>query len=200
MFNHGRSPPAFLLTAAFVTCAVALQSAAAVEPRSVEVEGTQFKVTLTDGHVLRSSELVGATLTVATSSGPLRLRIDTVERDPDAKNPPVWLHSFSTEAPDGSFHNLCEAGPDGRRQGFPLAFRPRRGGALEPAEPGSFELVCTGRARGKCVRFGYLPWTSDAMREVYNACVRVVRADYCGDGRSWTRDGTLIRFQDLAGR
>ena len=99
MFNHGRSPPAFLLTAAFVTCAVALQSAAAVEPRSVEVEGTQFKVTLTDGHVLRSSELVGATLTVATSSGPLRLRIDTVERDPDAKNPPVWLHSFSTEAP-----------------------------------------------------------------------------------------------------
>lgn len=196
MFNHGRSPPAFLLTAAFVTCAVALQSAAAVEPRSVEVEGTQFKVTLTDGHVLRSSELVGATLTVATSSGPLRLRIDTVERDPDAKNPPVWLHSFSTEAPDGSFHNLCEAGPDGRRQGFPLAFRPRPGGALEPAEPGSFELVCTGRARGKCVRFGYLPWTSDAMREVYNACVRVVRADYCGEGEGTTRTGTLIDHYD----
>ena len=60
MFNHRRSPPAFLLTAAFVTCA-ALQSAAAVEPQSVEVEGTELKVTLRDGHVLRSPELVGAT-------------------------------------------------------------------------------------------------------------------------------------------
>lgn len=103
-----------ILAAAFVACA-ALQSAAAAELQSVEVEGTEFKVTLTDGRVMRSAGLAGATLSISTSEGPLRLRIDAVERDPDAKNPPVWLHSFSTEAPDGSFHNLCEAGPDGRR-------------------------------------------------------------------------------------
>ena len=39
-----------ILTTAFVTC-VALGSAAAAELRTVEVEGTEFKVTLTDGHV-----------------------------------------------------------------------------------------------------------------------------------------------------
>jgi hypothetical protein len=176
--------------------AATLQSAAVVAPQSVEVEGTEFKLTLSDGRILRSAELVGATLTIYTSGGPMRLRIDAVERDPDAKTPPVWLHSLSTEGPDGAFHNVCEAGPDGRRQGFPLAFRPRSDGALEPSESGSFELVCTAGARGKCVRFGYLPWTAETAREVYNACVRMVRADYCGEGEGTTRNGTLIDHYD----
>jgi hypothetical protein len=30
----------------------------------------------------------------------------------------------------------------------------------------------------------------------HEACVRMLRADYCGDGRSWTRDGTLIDIWD----
>src|SRR5262245_39823179 len=184
-----------MLTAVVVPLAAA-QGATANELRSVEVEGTEFKVTLTDGRILRSAELVGATLTIGTSGGPLRLRIDAVERDPDAKNPPVWLHSLSVEAPDGLLHGLCDAGPDGRRQGFPLAFRPRPDGALEPAEGGSFELICTGGAWGKCVRFGYLPWTSETARAVYNACVRTVRADYCGEGEGTTRNGTLIDHYD----
>ena len=34
------------------------------------------------------------------------------------------------------------------------------------------------------------------LRDHYNACVRMLRADYCGDGRSWTRDGTLIDMWD----
>ena len=148
---------------------------------------------------MRSVELVGATLTINTTGGPLRLRIDAVERDPERENQPVWLHSFSTEAADGSRQNLCNAGPDGRRQGFPLAFQPRADGAMEPAEPGVFELVCTAGARGKCVRFGYLPWTNQAMRDVYDACVRMVRADYCGEGEGTTRNGTLIDHYDAEG-
>ena len=94
---------------------------------------------------------------------------------------------------------FVHAGPDGRRQGFPLAFRPLADGAMEPAEPGVFELVCTGGARGKCVRFGYLPWAGDALRDIYNACVRMVRADYCGEGERTTRNGTLIDHYDAEG-
>ena len=55
-------------------------SATAAELRSIEVDGTEFRVTLTAGRVLRSTELVGATLTITTSGGILRLRIDAVER------------------------------------------------------------------------------------------------------------------------
>jgi len=175
-----------------------LQPAAATEPRSVEVDGTEFKVTLTDGRVLSSAELVGATLTISTSAGTMHVRIDAVERDPDAGTTPVWLHSFSAEAPDGSWQPLCDRGPDGRRQGFPLAGRPRADGEMEQAEPGVFELVCSGGARGKCVRFGYLAWMSATMSGMYNACVRTVRADYCGQGEGTTRTGMQIDLYDDA--
>jgi ADYC domain len=170
-----------ILIAALFLSASPQQAAAAV--RSIEVEGTEFKVTLTDGRLLRSAGLVGSTLTISTGAGSVRLHIDGVERDPDAKNSLVWLHTFSIEAADGASLNVCDAGPDGRRQGFPLAMRPRADGTMEPAEPGVFEFVCTAGARGKCVRFGYLPWASAAMRDIYNACVRMVRADYCGEGK-----------------
>jgi hypothetical protein len=98
-----------ILTTVFVSIAT-LQSAPAREPQSVEVEGTEFKVTLSDGRILRSLELVGTILTIGTSDVPMRLRIDAVERDPDAKSQPVWLHSLSTEAPDGTFHNAAKLG------------------------------------------------------------------------------------------
>jgi hypothetical protein len=179
-----------------LTVSVALRAAAA-DVLSVIVDGTAFVTTLTDGRVIRSPDLVGSVLTIDTSSGRLRLRIDAVERDPDAVAGLVWLHSFSVPAADGSWRNLCDAGPDGRRQGFPLAFRPREpDGAMQPAPPGIFELVCSAGARGKCVRFGYLPWQDEATRDLYNACVRMMRADYCGNGEATTRDGTLIDLYD----
>jgi hypothetical protein len=186
------------LTAALLAGGLPLTTGAA-ELRSIEVGGTEFKVTLNDGRVLRSTELVGATLTIGTAGGTMRLRIDAVERDREIRPAPVWLHSFSKETEDGSWRPLCDPGPDGRRQGFPLAGRWHSDGAMEPEEPGNFEIVCTSGARGKCVRFGYLPWVSAAMRDIYDACVRLVRADYCGDGEATTRDGMRIDLYDDRG-
>ena len=52
------------------------------------------------------------------------------------------------------------------------------------------------------MRWGYHPWETDAtgrsIRDYYDACVRMVRADYCGDGRGWTRTGMAIDvFDDI---
>jgi hypothetical protein len=163
---------------------------------SVAVDGTVFKVTLNDGRVLRSPELVGAILNITTAQDKLRLRIDSVERDPNAVDGEVWLHTFSVQDADGTWQNRCDTGPDGRRQGFPLALHPRQpDGAMEPSSE-TFELTCTGGAWGKCVRFGYRPWESAGMLATYNSCVRMVRADYCGDGVSTTRDGMLVDVYD----
>jgi hypothetical protein len=167
-----------------------------VTPKRVDVEASEFKVTLTDGRVLRSRDLIGARLIVAMGGQTVRVRIDGVESDPDAKAGTVWLHTFSAEMADGSWQNVCDAGPDGRRQGFPIAGRPRADGVLEGAEPGVFELACTSGALGKCVRFGYPPWASAggaSLSDVYNACIRMVRADYCG---ATTKEGQRIDIYD----
>jgi hypothetical protein len=191
--------------AAAVLCALAAQQAPAqtIVPKSVSVEASEFKMTLSDGRVLRSRDLVGARLVIAMGGQAIRVRIDAVERDPHARRSAVWLHTFSAELADGSWRNVCDPGPDGRRQGFPVAGRPRADGMLEPAEGGVFELACTSGALGKCVRFGYPPWDGadgGPSLEVYNACIRMVRADYCGDGVATTKDGQLIDIYDDLGR
>jgi hypothetical protein len=49
------------------------------------------------------------------------------------------------------------------------------------------------------VRFGYPPWASAdgvSLRDAYNACIRMVRADYCGNGTPTTKDGQFIDIYD----
>jgi hypothetical protein len=99
---------------------------------------------------------------------------------------------LETNGPDGGWRNFCTTGPDGRRQGFPLA------GGSE-----GVELSCTAGAIAKCVRFGYRRWTAAddgaSLAPLHAACVRMVRADYGGAGRSWTKDGMRIDVYDDRG-
>ena len=167
-------------------------ASAAHEPPRMEVQGTEFVVTLGDGRVMRSRDLAGTVLDVRFAGRPMRLRIAAVEPDPQDRTGTVWLHTFETLAADGSWLNFCTAGPDGRRQGFPLV-----GG------PDGVELSCTAGAIAKCVRFGYRRWmTADdgaSLAPLHAACVRMVRADYGGAGRPWTKDGMRIDVYDDRG-
>jgi len=57
---------------------------------------------------------------------------------------------------------------------------------------------CQSAAIVKADIFGYGMY-SGFDREIHEAAVRVVRADYCGDGESWTMDNTQIHIQDTLG-
>lgn len=172
--------------------------------QSVTVEGTRFRVTLTDGTVMPQEALPGVVLAIGDGSGRQRhLRIDAVERDPKDMTGEIMLYAFSEQdAASGEWRNACEPDPDGRRLGFPLA------GAFTADmrhvdAPGRFLITCTGGAEGKCIRFGYRPWRTapdgTSMAAYYQACVRMVRADYCGDGVGHTRNGTPIDLFDRIG-
>jgi hypothetical protein len=69
--------------------------------------------------------------------------------------------------------------------------------------PGRFLITCTGGAEGKCIRFGYKPWRTlpdgTSLVPYYQTCVRLVRADYPGDGVGYTRNGTPINLFDRIG-
>ena len=169
-------------------CVAATPVLAQPAPR-VTVEGTEFVAALADGRVLRSRELVGAVLDARFSGRPVRIRIAAVEPDPEDRTGKVWLHTLESSGADGSWANFCTAGPDGRRQGFPL-----EGG------PNGLELSCTAGAIAKCVRFGYLRWAMAAdgasLAPLHAACVRMVRGDYGGADRPWTKNGMNIDVYD----
>jgi hypothetical protein len=74
------------------------------------------------------------------------------------------------------------------------------GGKIKGEESGAVTIACRRvGAVAKCIDFGYKPWASPELDELHQACVRMVRADFCGDGTTWTKDGNLIDIEDALG-
>lgn len=71
-----------------------------------------------------------------------------------------------------------------------------RGGAW--SDDGRITFAARGHALAKCVEFGYKPWNAGGG-DLHRSCVRMVRADFCGDGNSWTHDGTMLNIYDRSG-
>ena len=70
------------------------------------------------------------------------------------------------------------------------------GGSYHP-ESSDFTIACRGSAIAKCVELGYKPWTG--VTSQLASCVRLLRADFCGTGTSYTKDGQLVNLYDNLG-
>jgi hypothetical protein len=178
----------------------AAQDAAARDAAPVvAVRGTAFLVPPPGGGAPSEPARAGAVIALEDArGGTLALRIDTVERD--RRDPELFLYALSGRAAgtDAAWAPLCAPGADGRRLGFPLAeARSPDGRQLPPSEgAAAFGLACTSGAIGKCVLLGYAPWRGLTLQAAHQACVRLLRADYCGDGEGTTRDGTPVDVVD----
>lgn len=74
------------------------------------------------------------------------------------------------------------------------------GGGAKTADPATFTFACRGRsAIAKCVDIGYRPWNSTTVDRHHQSCVRLIRADFCGDGTSYTTDGEWVNLYDGIG-
>ncbi|MBS2031321.1 MAG: hypothetical protein JST54_25705, partial [Deltaproteobacteria bacterium] len=63
-------------------------------------------------------------------------------------------------------------------------------------------FACPDGAIGKCINWGYRPWTSYNgvnLSPYHQACTRMTRADYCGDGTPHTVVGAWINLYDNLG-
>jgi hypothetical protein len=170
----------------------------------VTVEGTAFHITLPDGRVLLQDDLPGTVLTLGDGSGAQRrIRIEAVQHDDRDPTGEVILYTLSEpDLATGEWRNACDPDPNGRRLGFPLAGAFTSDGRYVSV-PNRILITCTGGAEGKCIRFGYKPWhhlpDATSLEPYYQACVRLVRADYGGDGVGHTRNGTPIDLFDRIG-
>lgn len=178
--------------------------AAADRMTDVAVIGTRFRVTLAAGRTIEGQELQGATLSVvlAGSAEPRHILLARIIPDPTDPTGDVLLydmrlrdgHTAATAPP------LCEDAVDGAHWAFPLQGQWDRNG--KKISDAGFTLTCAADAQGKCVRFGYKPWKTASggvsLADYHQACIRMVRADYCGD-QGTTRNGMLIDFYDRLG-
>ncbi len=132
----------------------------------------------------------------------LRFRIEAVERDPKDAQGEVSLYTLSVRPPHSDrFVPYCARDAEGRAAAIAVRGSWDARGDFHD-EPNLVTFACTNGAIAKCVRFGYKPWKDVAgtsLRPLHLACVRMVRADYCGDGVAHTREGTRVDLWDDVG-
>ncbi len=151
---------------------------------------------------LSGADLVGATLSGILSDGTsVLLRIDAVDVDAGDATGEILLYTVVMSDGAGGWSNLCQPDPDGAQKAVPLAgvWDPR-GTHHDSAD--LFTLGCTSGVIAKCARWGYKPWETvegRSLADFHQACTRMARADYCGDGVSHTKNGTYIDMYDVLG-
>lgn len=177
-------------------------AAAHAQPQTVlqpdiSVEGSAFVLKLPDGRSLRGAQMRGAVVHMAIEGRAVSsVKLESIT--PDPQHPDLLRHDFRVQNGQGEWVTACAPNADGETWGFPVALPEGH-----PGREGAITLTCVSGAVGKCARFGYAPWrhgpNGEDLTPYHAACVRLVRADYCGDGLAHTRDGTMIDLYDDLG-
>jgi len=132
--------------------------------------------------------------------GAVTLRVESIVTDPRDAEGEVLLYELSMRDGDGTWQRYCAPDPEGKTVAIPL--QGSWNASREHVESDAITFACTNGALGKCVRWGYKPWKTRngvSLADYHQACVHMTGADYCGNGKPHTRDGTFIDLWDNLG-
>ena len=147
---------------------------------------------------IEGQEVAGTELTVVEGGRDLKLKIARVDLDRQDPEREIYLYTILyRNRVSEQWQNYCQPDRDNVAKAIPLSGSWDRTGKHH--ENGRITFACTNGVLAKCVRFGYKPWQTvqgRSLRDFHQACTRMVRADYCGNGRAHTKDGTAIDIYD----
>ncbi len=111
----------------------------------------------------------------------------------------LWLYDLSLVDTGGVVLPFCAGGERAIAVAGTYAVTGER-----TADPDRFTFACTNGTIAKCTRWGYRPSGNAALSNgaqaplagYHQACVRAAAADYCANGHSFTRNGTLVDVWD----
>jgi hypothetical protein len=131
----------------------------------------------------------------------LTFQIRDTEIDPKDPQQEIYLYTVFYRDNNQTWQNLCQASGNYEAKAIALQGSWDSTGAYREGK-NQVTFSCASGALAKCVRFGYKPWKTlngRSLRDYHQACVRMVRADYCGDGTAHTHEGTPINIYDRLG-
>ena len=182
------------------------------ELNGVTLVGSGFTGTrIVDGEpvLMTALDFIGTRIVIGNPERMTTLRIDNIYPNPALPDGDVLFYDISVLDPDtGVWGSLCHDGQGAPTSAIPLPGSwNKKTGARRPTTTGSVTLACRGAALAKCVEWGYRPWATASvcvegecsqvsLADHHQACTRMVRADYCGDGTPNTLNGTPIDVID----
>ncbi len=168
----------------------------------ISINGPVLQGTTLNGITFNGADLAGVELVGELSDGTtIPIFIDAVRQNPDPANADVVLYEVSYGADHAPLCGHDAGGAPLLATALANTWDPATGNRIDSKD--RFTFACQGGALYKCVAAGYKPWKSvesasgpASLADLHQACTRMIRADYCGDGRSFTRDGTEIDLYD----
>src|SRR4029079_7056948 len=168
-----------------------------ISVNGISVNGISVTGTAVNGISVNGTDFIGARMFAQLSNGDsLELRVDDIA-PLDGANSDVLAYAVSASV-DSGWVPLCGYDTDGsvkRALAVPGTWNLTTGAWSDDGQ--AFSFACRKASVAKCVEFGYKTW--DGFADHQHACVRMLRADYCGDGVPHTITGTLINLYDNAG-
>jgi hypothetical protein len=147
---------------------------------------------------IEGQDVAGTELTVVESGRSLELKIAHVDLDRQDPEREIYLYTILyRDRVSEQWQNYGQLDRYNVAKAIPLSGYWDETGKHH--ENGRITFACTNGVLAKCVRFGYKPWKTvqgRSLRDFHQACTRMVRADYCGNGRAHTKDGTAINIYD----
>lgn len=169
---------------------------------SVSLDGSQL-VGREHGRDYAGADFAGASLTGRSDTGrEVKLQITGVH--PPDPGSDVWHYDIEYRDHDHHWYPLCH---DDQLHGWAAIAvdgwwdysQGTATGGAKTIDGDHFTFACPLiGAIGKCVDAGYEPW-DDALEPYHESCVRLLRADYCGDGISHTTNGARVNIYDDVG-
>ena len=151
---------------------------------------------------LKGESLIGTILDATDEQGRLHtLKIADVEQDSRDRDlylyTVLYQNSHNSRWQTPQWQNLCQPDRNGIAKAIPLSGQWDKTG--NHLDNGQITFACTNGVLAKCLRLGYKPWqqvNGQSLRDYHQACTRMLRADYCGNGIAHTQDGTPIDVYD----
>ena len=155
--------------------------------------------------VVRGTAMAQAELQAVSDTGqPVKLRLRAVHAPASGD---IWRYDVEYQDTDTAWYPIC-VDAQGSYPAIPLSgwWDQREGvpgGGDKIGDPTRFTFACTHTGTiGKCVQIGYRPWASASgtpLDDHHQACTRLLRNDYCGDGTPHTTEGNVVNLYDDVG-
>ncbi len=187
----------------------------------LSLNGSELTTELVTGEgssVVGGTDIIGLTFDLtAVVDGqevPLEMKIEDMYPDVDSGWDDIYLYELRVRAQGGDeWINPCV---DAGGVGVPAIalqnhWDPATGDRID--DPDVISFSCTTGVLAHCTLWGYRPWAEAeicdgkgkkkwkhcetvSLQDHHQACTRMARADYCGDGTPWTVPGTQIDIWD----
>ncbi|MDC0671273.1 ADYC domain-containing protein [Nannocystis radixulma] len=111
----------------------------------------------------------------------------------------IYFNDVRYQVDASTWDYLCRDGASNPTEAIALNFAWDESNGTRLEYPDAFTWACRGAALAKAVEWGYAPWrtaSSTSLKDAHQAAVRMIRADYCGNGTTHTVNGNPIDVSD----